>query len=135
MRETPQDIVTYLKLNKSPNQVAAICKILFIHPDIDVMPLFQFNLKCLPLVVEWLEKAKKSYLWNLNTDQYIDQSTRSYLDEMNESSDTFQHRQLSAIYKFIRGMPLLAVNGYRSQRKMKDTQVQSKSKKRTIDQI
>ena len=127
---TPSDIVEVLKLNKTLKQSAAICKILRSHPDIDVTPLFEFNLKCLPLVVEWLEKAK-SYLRNLNTS--CCESTKSYLDKVNESSATFLCRKLSAVYKFIRGMPQLAVNGYRSQ-KMKDVKLQSKSRKRTIDQ-
>ena len=112
---TPSDIVKYLKWNRSHNQAAAICKILRSHPDIDITPLFEFNLTCLPMVFEWFEKAK------------------SYLDEVNESSESFQRRQFSAVYKFIRGMPLLAVNSYRSQKK--EVQLQSKSKKRTIDQI
>ena len=113
-QDIPQDILQYLKLNGSHNQAAAICKILQSHPDIDVTPLFEFNLKCLPLVVAWLEKAK------------------SNLDKVNESSDVFQCRQLSAVYNFIRGMPLLAVNGHRSQ-KMEDVQSQPKSKKRKFD--
>ena len=123
-QNTPSDIEEYLKLNRSLNQAAAICKILRSHPDIDVAPLFEFNLKCLPLVVEWLEKAK-SYLWNLNTDEL----TRSCIDKVNESSEAFQRRQLSAVYKFIRGMPLLAVNGFRSQN-MKDNQSDAKKKRK-----
>ena len=116
-RSAPSDILGYLKLNTLQNHAAAISKILHSHPDIDVTPLFQFNLLCLPLVVEWFENAK------------------SYLDKVNESTESFQCRQLSAVYRFIRGMPLVAANGFRSQ-KMKDIQLQSKSKskKRTIDQ-
>ena len=115
--DTPADIVQYLKLNKSNNQAAAICKILHSHPDIDVTPLFGFNLMCLPLVVAWLEKAKP------------------YLDEVNISTDVFKNRQLSVMFKIIRGMPLLAANGFRSQ-KEKDVQMhlEVKSKKRKHDQ-
>ena len=116
MRNTPQDIVQYLKWNESHNQAAAICKILHGHPDIDVTPLFGFNLMCLHLVVEWFEKAK------------------SYVDKVNVSTDVFKNRQLSAVYKFIRGMPLVAANGFRSQ-KVKDVQLHLvKSKKRKLDQ-
>ena len=118
MPDTPSDIVQYLKLNESVKRSTVIHKILRNHPDIDVTPLFEFNLKCLPLVVEWLEKAF------LHRFQF----------KLNVSPAVFERRNLSALFKFIRGMPLLAVNGYRSQ-KMKDVQGQSKSKKRTIDQI
>ena len=58
MERTPQYIKRYLKWNKLQNRAAAICKILHSHHDIDITPLFEFNLKCLPLVVAWLEKAK-----------------------------------------------------------------------------
>ncbi len=117
MQNTPSDVVRYLKMNESQNQDAAICKILHSHPDIDISPLFRFNLMCLPLAVEWFEKAE------------------SYFDKVNESPEVLKNRQLSAVYKFIRGMPLLAANGFRSQ-KMKDVQLQSelKSKKRKLDQ-
>ena len=117
-RDTPSDIQEYLKLNESQNHGdAAICKILDSHPDIDVTPLFGFNLMCLPLVVKWFEKAK------------------SYLDETNESTESFKCRQLSAVYRFIRGMPLLAADGYRRQN-VKDVQLQLelKSKKRKLEQ-
>ena len=115
---TPQDedILQYLKWNKSLKQAAAICKILHSHPDIDIKPLFEFNLKCLPLVVAWLEKAMP-YLRNMNT-------PNTY-----ESTEYFQCRQLSAVYKFIRGMPLLVVDGYHME-KTKDKDIQSDAKKK-----
>eukprot|EP00985_Skeletonema_marinoi_P024796 scaffold17578_cov73-Skeletonema_marinoi.AAC.2 len=99
----PSDIVEYLTLNRVSQKNAALRKILDSHPDIDVEPLFQWKLKCLPLVVRWLENA------------------RSYLGNVNESTEVFQCRQLSAVYKFVRGMPQLAVDGYRGE-KMKDVQ-------------
>jgi hypothetical protein len=110
---TPSDIVEYLKLNNLQNCAAAICKILVCHLDIDVEPLFQWKLKCLPLVVRWLENA------------------RSHLGNVNESTLVFQCRQLSALYKFVRGMPQLSVDGYRG-KKTKD--IQPKSKKRKLEQ-
>eukprot|EP00984_Skeletonema_dohrnii_P001042 scaffold328_cov95-Skeletonema_dohrnii-CCMP3373.AAC.7 len=99
---TPSDI----------NCATATCKILDSHPDIDVEPLFQWKLKCLPLVVSWFENA------------------RSYLGNVNESTEVFQCRQLSALYKFVRGMPQLAVDGYRGKN---TTDIQPKSKKRKLD--
>ena len=79
MDGTPPDILEYLTLNKMQNCDAAICKILVCYPDINIKPLFHWNLKCLPLVVRWLEKAKP------------------YLGYVNESTGTFQCRQLSAL--------------------------------------
>jgi len=110
----PSDFVEYLRFNKLQNCAAAICKILDNHPDIDIEPLFKWKLKCLPLVVRWLEKAKPC------------------LGYVSESTGTFQCRQLSALYKFVRGMPLLAGDGYRG-KKMKEIESKSKSKKRKFD--
>eukprot|EP00984_Skeletonema_dohrnii_P011451 scaffold4580_cov73-Skeletonema_dohrnii-CCMP3373.AAC.2 len=110
----PSDIVEYLTFNKLQKRAAVMCKILDSHPDIDIEPLFQWKLKCLPLVVRWLEKAKP-YLGY------------TYMCEAEES---FQCRELSMVYKFVRGMPLLTVDGYHG-KKMKD--VQPKTKKRKFD--
>eukprot|EP00986_Skeletonema_menzelii_P006059 scaffold2288_cov131-Skeletonema_menzelii.AAC.5 len=104
---TPQDIVHYLQWNKSDNQAAAICKILDSHPDIDATPLLQWKMKFLPLVVAWLEKVE------------------GYL-----STDSFQCRQISAVYKFVRGMPQLVVDGYRRQNA---NDIQLNAKKRKFD--
>ena len=112
MYDTPRYIVKLLKWNELHNQAAAICKILHSHPDIDVTPLFQWEMKFLPLVVAWFENAK------------------SYLDKVNQSFETFQCRQLSAVYKFIRGMPQLAADGYRREKKTKD--IQSDEKKKSL---
>ena len=110
----PSNIVEYLAFNKLQNCAAAMCKILDSHPDIDIKPLFQWKLKCLPLIVRWLESA------------------RSYLGYtyMCEAEETFQCRELSMVYKLVRGMPLLTVDGYHG-KKMKD--VQPKTKKRKFD--
>ena len=111
MGGTPQNIVEVLKLNELQFRAAAICKILHSYPDIDVTPLFEFNLKCLPLVVAWLEKAK------------------IYKIKVKESIEVFHSRQLSTVYKFIRGAPQLVADGYRRQ-KMKDIQSDAKKRKR-----
>ena len=111
MHSIPSDIVEYLKLNNLLTYDAGFCKILNNHPDIDIEPLFEWKLKFLPLIVTWFEKAKP------------------HLGNVNESAGTFQCRQLSAVYKFVRGMPLLTVAGYRGQ-KMTDAQL----KKRKFDQ-
>ena len=110
-RDIPQDILQYTTANRKGYQVAVICKILHGHPDIDVTLLLQWKMKCLPLVVAWLEKAK------------------SYLSNVNESTESFQNRQLSAVYKFIRGMPQMVVDGYR-RKKTKDNESNAKKRKR-----
>ncbi|KAK1734035.1 leucine-rich repeat protein [Skeletonema marinoi] len=113
---TPSDIMKYLKLNRVSQKNAALRKILDSHPDIDVEPLFQWKLKCLPLVVRWLESARSHlYLYHVH---------------VRESNEVFQCRKLSAVYKFIHGLPSLAVAGYRGQN-MTDIL----SKKRKFDHL
>ena len=104
------DVAQYLKWNKSHNQAAAMYKILDNHPDIDFGPLFQWKMKCLPLVVAWLEGA--------------------WLCNVNESTEVFQCRQLSTVYKFVRSMPQLTVDGYRREKKTKDIQSDAKKKRK-----
>eukprot|EP00577_Skeletonema_sp_RCC1716_P016094 CAMPEP_0113431064 /NCGR_PEP_ID=MMETSP0013_2-20120614/33370_1 /TAXON_ID=2843 ORGANISM="Skeletonema costatum, Strain 1716" /NCGR_SAMPLE_ID=MMETSP0013_2 /ASSEMBLY_ACC=CAM_ASM_000158 /LENGTH=537 /DNA_ID=CAMNT_0000320001 /DNA_START=16 /DNA_END=1631 /DNA_ORIENTATION=+ /assembly_acc=CAM_ASM_000158 len=52
-----EDIVQYLRLNKAHPQYAARCKILMNHAHLDMTPLLQWELKCLPLAVGWFERA------------------------------------------------------------------------------
>ncbi len=112
------DFVEYLKLNRELSRHStAICKILRSHPDIDMEPLFRWKLKCLPLVVSLLRQVGTClYLFNF----------------LKESTWSIECRQLSAVYKFVRGIPLLTVEGYRSQ-KMTDSGL--KSKKRKFDHM
>ena len=117
MDDTPLEIVKYLNLNESQyHGAAAICKILHSYPDIDVTPLFEFNLEFLPLVVEWFENAKPCIIDRVNEPIWRWEILHWKIE----------HRQLSAVYKFIRGLPLLAANGYRSQKVI--------SKKRKLNQ-
>ena len=90
---------------------AAVCKVIENHPDINMEPLFQWKLKFLPLIVNWFQEAR------------IHQDV--------ESAEVFQCRELSAVYKFVRGLPLLTVDCYRNQKVL---DIQPKSKKRKFDQ-
>ncbi len=90
---TPQDIKRLLSMNRY--QEAAICKILQSHRDLDMAPFFKLKMKFLPAVISWFERVER-----------IDMGT------IMESERSFQSRKLSALYKFVRGMPDLAVIGY-----------------------
>ncbi len=117
-RGVPSDLAKYLKFNRAPHQFTAIRKILYSHPDIDMEPLLRWKLKCLPQVVSWLEKVKTCWSWNL-------------FYYLKESTESIKCRQLSAIYKFVRGMPLLTAEGCRSRQ---IAYIELKSKKRKFDQ-
>eukprot|EP00984_Skeletonema_dohrnii_P014717 scaffold6228_cov144-Skeletonema_dohrnii-CCMP3373.AAC.7 len=107
----PSSVKHYSKLNKQNRHDVAICKILMSHADLDMTPLFQLKLKPLPLVAAWLERAR---------------SCRAYVEE---SISSFERRELSSVYQFIRGLPLLVVDGFYNQKS-----AHTRSKKRRFDQ-
>ncbi len=90
---TPEGIQRLLTTNASPN--AAIYKILQSHPDLDMEPFFKLKMQFLPAVISWFERVER-----------ID------MGRIMESERSFQNRKLSALYKFVRAMPDLAVIGY-----------------------
>eukprot|EP00573_Skeletonema_grethae_P008592 CAMPEP_0201700746 /NCGR_PEP_ID=MMETSP0578-20130828/29718_1 /ASSEMBLY_ACC=CAM_ASM_000663 /TAXON_ID=267565 /ORGANISM="Skeletonema grethea, Strain CCMP 1804" /LENGTH=77 /DNA_ID=CAMNT_0048187865 /DNA_START=143 /DNA_END=372 /DNA_ORIENTATION=+ len=71
----------------TPN-LTAKAKILHFFPDLDMVPLFKWNLKPLPLVKSWFDKVTSSN---------------------DEFAASIRNRKLSAIYKFVRGLPVLIV--------------------------
>ena len=83
----PSIVAWYLKMNKkySVKDTAKI-KIINSHPDIPVEVFFQYKLKLLPFLVRWFGRFGVS------------------------NCRTPQKRELSAVYKFIRGMPMLIVD-------------------------
>ena len=87
------------RLNRGLNKShVAIRKILKYHPNIDMKPLFEWgveedgeqNLKALPYVVDWFERAKETVAGDGDREDY-------HVEE----------RQLSAIFQFAKAMPLL----------------------------
>ncbi|KAL7454509.1 hypothetical protein ACHAWC_006127 [Mediolabrus comicus] len=88
---TPQRIRTHLSINKYRDRDAAICKILRSHPDLDMEPFFKLNMKFLPAVMCWVDRVERKGM---------------------ESTRSSQSRKLSALYKFVRGMPDLTTIGY-----------------------
>eukprot|EP00984_Skeletonema_dohrnii_P025543 scaffold14722_cov73-Skeletonema_dohrnii-CCMP3373.AAC.2 len=105
---TPLDIRQYLELNRNPHP--AMNKILKSHPDLDMEPFFQWKLKLLPVAINWFRRRARSRLANF--------SVRVILPS----------RELSALYKFVRGMPSFAVTSYCQQLVMN-----AQAKRRRID--
>ena len=89
-----KDLYLLPELNRIHPQHAAICKILMSHKYLDINPLLNLNLKCLPLVIAWYERAKPCLAFTVHN--------RSVLEE---SAEVFQSRVLTALYQFVRGAP------------------------------
>ncbi|KAK1734231.1 leucine-rich repeat protein [Skeletonema marinoi] len=97
----PRDISRYLRLHEEHPQHVARCKILMKHPHLDMTPFFEWKLKFLPMAVAWFERAMPCTALTIH-DQHPD-LRRRVLDESDES---FESRKLTAMYEFVRGMPM-----------------------------
>ena len=122
----PQDVERYLSWNRYPadfNIHIARCKILYSHPDLDLEPLLKWKSKFIPIVDGWYQ----SIIDFLNIATYRSSIGKLYIEAIfrSEHSDSdidyhllmkarksLRSRKLSAMYKFIRDMPDLAVTGY-----------------------
>ena len=79
----------HLNRRDDKKEVATI-KILKNHDDFDMLPFLEWEFKCLPLVVGWLERA-------------------SAYEMPRGFEPNIERRKLSTIYQFVRGLPLLYV--------------------------
>eukprot|EP00984_Skeletonema_dohrnii_P018045 scaffold8340_cov91-Skeletonema_dohrnii-CCMP3373.AAC.1 len=96
-----QDIALYLRLNEQHPQYAARCKILMSHPHLDMAPLLHWGLKLLPLAVAWFERSKPCTTLTIYDE---DSDLRQLV--LDESDEAFESRELTALYEFVRGIPL-----------------------------
>mmetsp|Transcript_26434 Transcript_26434/g.55209 ORF Transcript_26434/g.55209 Transcript_26434/m.55209 type:complete len:329 (+) Transcript_26434:526-1512(+) len=89
----PRNVSKYLALNDSGSETKqiAMCKILRSYHEIDVKPFFEWDLKALPLVVRWFNRARTCPI------------------EM-RGSKSVRKRKFWAIYQFVRAMPILVVS-------------------------
>ena len=84
-------IGSLLELNRRDDkEEVAMIKILQYHNDFDMLPLFEWEFKVLPLVLSWLERV-------------------SEYDMPEDFEPNIEERKLSTIYQFVRGMPVLYV--------------------------
>jgi len=84
-----------LKSMVEKNRVAALT-ILHYHPRLDISPLLEWGLKCLPQFVEWITSALY-YNARLNENYYE--------DEYDDYFWNFETKMMDAMYQFIRGVP------------------------------
>eukprot|EP00984_Skeletonema_dohrnii_P018037 scaffold8338_cov72-Skeletonema_dohrnii-CCMP3373.AAC.1 len=96
-----RDISRFLQLNKEHPQHTARCKILLSHKHLDMESLHQWGLKFLPLAVAWFERSKPCT--TLTIEEANSASRRRVLEE---SCEGFESRELTAMYEFVRGMPM-----------------------------
>ncbi len=113
----PQDVKQLLALNELTDKHAvAIQKILNYHPDFDIGPFLrdEWELKLLPLVMSWFVRVRGISQELENAPRYDTGMAERIRKISVESEEEIEKRQLSTMYNFVRGMPLVAIDGYRS---------------------
>ena len=84
----PAKLSSLLALNRDTDKKrVAVRKILFHHNYLDMEPLLEWELKVLPIAVNWFHKAR----------EYVGSNEGENVDA----------RKLSAIYQFVRALPLM----------------------------
>ena len=91
-------IALEIHLCQRPRLVAKF-KILCFIPDLDMVPLFQWNLKFLPLLKRWFEVVP----WS---------------NHESEAGMRCRNIELSSIFKFVRGLSVLVVDGLRERERL-----------------
>ena len=88
----PQNLARYLELNRRYSQHAARCKILMSHAHLDMAPLLDcdWELKLLPSVINWFERAKTCTALSIGENPIL-----------GESDEVFESRILTALYEFV----------------------------------
>jgi len=86
----PANVRDLLELNECSNkEQVAVQKILHYHSHLDMEPFLEWDLKVLPLAINWFDKARAF--------------------SQNDDEENVDARQLSAIYQFARAVPLMFV--------------------------
>eukprot|EP00984_Skeletonema_dohrnii_P010695 scaffold4191_cov76-Skeletonema_dohrnii-CCMP3373.AAC.13 len=72
-------------------------------------PLLQWGLKFLPMAVAWFERSKPCTaltIYGCTASIIYDEDLESERLVLEESEEVFESRQLTALYEFVRGMPM-----------------------------
>ena len=124
VRMAPPEFRYYLSVNKTQQHVA-MHKILKSHADFEMKPLFQWQLKFLPFMIAWFARFVLARE-DLMASKVM---RRDELKLMRETFDSLPRRELSVIYQFVRGLPMMTVASLRNQ------STDTESKKRKLDHL
>mmetsp|Transcript_29916 Transcript_29916/g.50965 ORF Transcript_29916/g.50965 Transcript_29916/m.50965 type:complete len:506 (-) Transcript_29916:147-1664(-) len=116
--QPPAIAQNYLELNRCAidGVNVAMIKILTHHPDLEMEPFFKWNLKCLPLAIRWFDMVRESLEELLEVRE--EQEVNPFPIHVNMAIEKLTTEELgsmecSAMYKFVRAMPMLVLNGFR----------------------
>jgi len=113
-----------ITLNRSHQQYAAMYKILLNHTDFQLQSFFQWDLKFLPLVADWFDKALV-----INDSSWVQH--RRYVFPREE----LQRKKLSALYQYVRGIPVLEVSDYYIKAMQKSSAKRRMTKRFSINRL
>ncbi len=125
--DVPPDVEKYLDLNRyklARDGVSKIplVKILTHHTDLEMQPFFEWNLKCLPIVLSWFEMAKEVLFEVFDVLRYESWDCSpmlvNFLLEKRHTPE-LDNRKCSAIYQYVRAMPMLVLDGFLGKSKLR----------------
>ena len=129
LRETDKYCFLHRIFPSTQHHLLRMYKILMHYPDLgDLTPFFQWKLKLLPLLVDWLQRARAC-------------CKDKGKGKLRESPKKVKRRELSVVYKFVRGVPQSVVEGlWRQQlnlfrakkRKIEDDEKELRERKRKL---
>ncbi|KAK1746286.1 leucine-rich repeat protein [Skeletonema marinoi] len=98
-----------ITLNRSHQQYAAMYKILLNHTDFQLQSFFQWDLKFLPLAADWFDSAMA-----INNSAMVMNDSLGYMQHRRYvfPREELQRKKLSALYQYVRGIPVLEVSDY-----------------------
>jgi len=122
---TNHHLTCLLGCNQYLKENAAINKIFHCHPNIDMEPFFEMgiedserNLKGLPYVIDWFERAKEAVL-DISFIKNGVVSGRETFSNEDARIPLVDSRKLSSIYQFALAMPILFVPADRTKTSIK----------------
>ncbi len=108
-RGAPEEVKYNLDLNSHGNKEDVAMVKIFLrhfehHHDFDTESLFRWKLKFLPLVVTWFERVRS--VFSVAFDE----------EERGNILEALEGMKFAFVYKFVRGVPLMIIDGYNSRR-------------------
>eukprot|EP00984_Skeletonema_dohrnii_P003944 scaffold1352_cov120-Skeletonema_dohrnii-CCMP3373.AAC.2 len=98
----PWDVEQYLTIDRSHQHCAAMYKVLLNHSVFHLQSFYQWDLKFLPLVADWFDKALV-----INDSSWVQHRML-----VSFPREELQRRKLSSLYQYFRGIPLLEVSDH-----------------------
>eukprot|EP00984_Skeletonema_dohrnii_P003945 scaffold1352_cov120-Skeletonema_dohrnii-CCMP3373.AAC.3 len=107
-------------------------KILMNHADLQLQSFFQWDLKFLPVVADWFDRAMA-----INNSAMVMNDSLGYMQHWRYvfPREELQRKKLSALYQYVRGIPVLEVSDYYIKAMQKSSAKRRMTKRFSINRL